>query len=84
MVRCNQYSVPARFVGQRLRVKLSASTVTVFSRDVVVARHPRAAGKGVQVLDLDHYLEILLRQPGALPGATAGAGPRRGRVRWRA
>jgi len=71
MVRCNQYSVPARFIGHRLRVKLSASTVTVFSRDVVVARHPRAAGKGVQVLDLDHYLEILLRKPGALPGATA-------------
>ena len=44
MVRCNQYSVPARFIGHRLRVKLSASTVTVFSRDVVVARHPRAAG----------------------------------------
>jgi hypothetical protein len=38
---------------------------------VVVARHPRAAGKGVQVLDLDHYLEILLRKPGALPGAAA-------------
>ena len=24
-----------------------------------------------EVLDLDHYLEILLRKPGALPGATA-------------
>ena len=24
MVRCNQYSVPARFIGHRLRVKLSA------------------------------------------------------------
>ena len=71
MVRCCQYSVPARFIGHRVRVKLSASTVTVFSRDVVVARHPRAAGKGVKVLDLDHYLEILLRKPGALPGATA-------------
>ncbi len=38
MVRCCQYSVPARFIGHRVRVKLSASTVTVFSRDVVVAR----------------------------------------------
>jgi signal transduction histidine kinase len=37
----------------------------------VVARHQRAIGKGVKVLDLDHYLEILLRKPGALPGATA-------------
>src|SRR5260370_31940815 len=30
MVRCNQYSVPARFIGHRLRVKLSASAVTVY------------------------------------------------------
>jgi hypothetical protein len=36
-----------------------------------VARHQRAAGKGVKVLVLDHYLEILARKPGALPGATA-------------
>ena len=71
MVRCNQYSVPARFIGHRLRVKLSASTVTVFDRNTVVAEHQRAIGKGVKVLNLDHYLEILLRKPGALPGATA-------------
>jgi hypothetical protein len=71
MVRCCQYSVPARFIGHRLRVRLSASTVTVFERNQVVARHQRAIGKGLKVLDLDHYLEILLRKPGALPGATA-------------
>jgi hypothetical protein len=71
MVRCNQYSVPARFIGHRVRARLSASAVTVYDRATVVARHQRAAGKGVKVLDLDHYLEILLRKPGALPGATA-------------
>jgi hypothetical protein len=71
MVRCNQYSVPARFIGHRLRVKLSASAVTVYDRSLVVARHQRAIGKGTKVLDLDHYLEILHRKPGALPGATA-------------
>jgi transposase len=71
MVRCNQYSVPARFIGHRLRVKLSASAVVVYDRNTVVARHQRAVGKGAKVLDLDHYLEILLRKPGALPGATA-------------
>jgi Mu transposase, C-terminal domain len=70
MVRCCQYSAPARFIGHRVRVKLSASAVTVYDRATVVARHQRAAGKGVKVLDLDHYLEILLRKPGALPGAT--------------
>jgi transposase len=71
MVRCCQYSVPARFIGHRVRVKLSASAVTVYDKNTVVARHQRAAGKGVKVLDLDHYLEILARKPGALPGATA-------------
>jgi transposase len=71
MVRCNQYSVPARFIGHRLRVKLSASAVIVYDRTTVVARHQRAVGKGAKVLDLDHYLEILHRKPGALPGATA-------------
>jgi transposase len=71
VVRTCQYSVPARFIGHRLRVKLSASAVIVFDRDVMVARHARAVGKGVKVLNLDHYLEVLMRKPGALPGATA-------------
>jgi hypothetical protein len=71
MVRCNQYSVPARSIDHQLRAKLSASVVTVFDRNTVVARHQRAVGKGAKVLDLDHYLESLLRKPGALPGATA-------------
>ncbi|WP_423202071.1 Mu transposase domain-containing protein, partial [Mycobacterium intracellulare] len=80
MVRCNQYSVPARFIGHRLRVKLSASGVTAYDRHQVVARHQRAIGKGAKVLDLDHYLEILLRKPGALPGATALAQARAAKV----
>jgi len=50
MVRCNQYSVPARFIGHRLRVQLSASAVTVYDRSSVVAKHPRAIGKGAKFL----------------------------------
>jgi hypothetical protein len=37
----------------------------------IVASHERAAGKHVEVLALDHYLEVLKTKPGALPGATA-------------
>jgi hypothetical protein len=37
----------------------------------VVAHHERAVGKGIESLCLDHYLEVLERKPGALPGATA-------------
>ncbi len=34
-------------------------------------RHERATRRGQQTLVLDHYLEVLARKPGALPGSTA-------------
>ncbi len=52
-------------------MRLSATAVEVLDGPQVVARHERAAGKYAEVLALDHYLEVLRRKPGALPGATA-------------
>jgi hypothetical protein len=37
----------------------------------MVAVHDRAFGRFTEVLTLDHSLEVLIRKPGALPGATA-------------
>jgi hypothetical protein len=45
--------------------------VEVLDGPRVIARHGRAAGKYAEILLLDHYLEVLARKPGALPGATA-------------
>lgn len=70
-VRQAQYSVPARLIGQRVRVLLRATQVLVFEGRRQVACHPRATVRGSQTLLLDHYLEVLARKPGALPGATA-------------
>jgi len=70
-VRQNYYSVPARYAGRRLNVRLSATAVEVLDGPAVVAAHERAAGKYAQILVLDHYLEVLRYKPGALPGATA-------------
>jgi transposase len=70
-VRCSHYSVPARLIGRRVRVQLNASQLVVFDNRTVVATHPRSTVKGSQSLVLDHYLEVLMRKPGALPGATA-------------
>ncbi len=77
-VRQNYYSVPARYAGRRLPVRLSAAAVEVLDGPRVVARHERAAGKYAEILLLDHYLEVLARKPGALPGATALAQARAG------
>ena len=65
------YSVPARYVARRLSVRLSARTVQVFDGPKQVATHERAFGRYVEVLALDHYLEVLKTKPGGLPGATA-------------
>ena len=70
-VRQNYYSVPARYVGRRLAVRLSATAVQALDGPQVVAAHERAAGKYDEVLTLDHYLEVLRYKPGALPGASA-------------
>jgi hypothetical protein len=70
-VRQAQYSVPARLIGRQVRVQLGASSVTVFDGSRRVALHERIVARGGQSLVLDHYLEVLARKPGALPGATA-------------
>lgn len=70
-VRQCYYSVPARLAGRRLAVRLSATTVEILDGAKIVARHERAAGRYVETLTLDHYLEVLKTKPGALPGATA-------------
>ena len=66
-----RYSVPARLIDARVRVRLSASELEIFDASKLVAVHPRLAAPGAGHLVLDHYLEILLRKPGALPGAAA-------------
>jgi transposase len=70
-VRQAYYSVPVRLAGRRVRVRLGASHLEILDGSKIVARHSRSLHKGVETLTLDHYLEILVRKPGALPGATA-------------
>jgi transposase len=70
-VRQCHYSVPARLIGDRVRVQLSAEQLEVFDGSTLVATHPRLTTRGASRLVLDHYLEILAGKPGALPGSTA-------------
>jgi transposase len=70
-VRQCHYSVPARLIGARVRVSLTAEDLRVFDGSTLVATHPRLTTRGGSTLVLDHYLEILMGKPGALPGSTA-------------
>jgi transposase len=69
-VRGAWYSVPIRYAGRRLEVRIAAETIEALDGAAVVASHPRGC-KGQENLVLDHYLEVLMVKPGALPGATA-------------
>lgn len=75
-VRNARYSVPAHLIGRRVRVSLRASHLVVFDGPRQVARHQRVAAKTGQSIILDHYLEVLARKPGALPGSHALAAAR--------
>jgi transposase len=66
-----RYSVPARLIGSRVRAVLSANELRIFDGPKLAAAHPRLAQPGAEHLELDHYLEILARKPGALPGSSA-------------
>jgi len=68
-VRQRWYSVPARLAGREIAVRLGARHVEAIHDGRVVARHERSPRKGSQTLLLDHYLEVLARKPGALPGS---------------
>ncbi|MFJ4126569.1 IS21 family transposase [[Kitasatospora] papulosa] len=70
-VRTNRYSVPVRLIGRNVRAMLHVSELVVYDGRDEVARHERLIAKGGTRLELDHYLEALVRKPGALPGATA-------------
>lgn len=64
-VRTNWYSTPLA-PGTRPRVRLLPAYVEIWQERECVARHERHFGRGEQVLDLEHYLEVLERKPGAL------------------
>ena len=67
-VRTNAYSAPL-LPGTTAQIKLSASTVEVWHEGRCVARHARSYGRHQQVLDLEHYLDVLEHKPGAFAGS---------------
>ena len=66
-VRTNVYSVPAaRYDGGGPRTPEPRGSP---QGRQCVARHERCYGRQRQVLELEHYLDVLARKPGALVGS---------------
>jgi hypothetical protein len=60
----HHYSVPVRFIGSIVRVLLHASHLVIYDGRDEIARHERLAACGETRLELDHYLEALIRKSG--------------------
>lgn len=67
-VKGNRYSTPLS-PDMKTSARTTASAVKVFSGGRCVANHERRYGHGIMVLSLDHFLGVLERKPGALPGS---------------
>jgi hypothetical protein len=67
----NRYSVPVRLIGRQVRVVLRSSELIIYDGRHEAARHERVTARGAETLVLDHYLESLMRKPGALAGSVS-------------
>jgi transposase len=67
-VLTNAYSAPLK-AGTQVQAKIYASTVELWHDGRCVASHQRCYRRQQQVLDLEHYLDVLYRKPGALAGS---------------
>jgi transposase len=67
-VRTNRYSVPAP-PGITVEAKIYASFIEIWRGGERIARHERCYHRLQQILDLEHYLDVLHRKPGALAGS---------------
>jgi hypothetical protein len=67
-VRTNFYSVPLK-PGTVVEARLYSSVVEFWHEGARMAQHERSYSRLQQILDLEHYLEVLEHKPGALRGS---------------
>ena len=68
-VKTNWYST-SLWPGLRVTAVVGPLTVEIMHDNKVAAQHPRCYGRGHEILDLEHYLDVLERKPGAMKGST--------------
>ena len=70
-VRCEgvKYSVPYELAGKRVTLKVTPFHVEVYHLGKKVYTHTRSLLKGAHQYIPEHYLDILLRKPRAIPNA---------------
>jgi hypothetical protein len=68
-VKTNWYSAPLP-PGLRVTAVVGPLLIEIRHDNQCAARHPRCYGRGHQILNLEHYLDVLERKPGAMANST--------------
>jgi len=67
-VLTNFYSTPLT-PGTKVQAKVSAAYVEIWQEGRRLARHERCFSRQQKILNLEHYLDVLTKKPGALAGS---------------
>jgi hypothetical protein len=65
------YSVPEYFVGKKVIVKKYHDEIRVYAGNELICKHKRVFGNGKMSVDIYHYLDTLLKKPGAIRNSVA-------------
>lgn len=66
-VKKNTYSVPARLIGEEVRVRLYHDRLEVYLAGTLQLETRRLLGKGGASVEYRHLIDSLVRKPGAFP-----------------
>lgn len=70
-IKSNFYSVPVQYVGQTVEARVNAQSIKLYKKGQLIAHHHRSYHQHKAITELDHYLPLLRRKPGALSGSYA-------------
>ena len=62
------YSVPSRLIGQKVRTRVSETTIEVYVGREMICTLPRRHGRSGAVIDFRHVIADLVRKPRAFAG----------------
>ena len=62
----NYYSVPCEYANRGVEVRIYANKIVIAHDGVSIATHERRFGRGGYSMNLEHYLPLLERKPGAV------------------
>lgn len=65
------YSVPEYLVGKKVIVKKYHDEIRVYAENSMICKHKRIFGNGIMQVNIYHYLNTLLKKPGAIRNSVA-------------